>query len=371
MKLKGKPNRKQAEFFASTARFTAYGGARGGGKSWALRRKLIALCLRWPGIRCLIIRRTLSELRQNHVLPLQREIGREVPYSAGERVFRFRNGSTIWLGYLACDADTLQVSGAGIPTSSPSTKRPRSPNTNSRLSKAVSGIGDYPRRMYLTCNPGGVGHSLGQAALHRPRLPRRRCPDDYRFIQALVTDNDVIMKNDPGYVEMLKAARHAEARGSTENGTSSKVSSSPSSGGNPHLAAERNPGRKTLRRLRLRIRRFALLLLAEVDGQLVVYREYCDGLTLTAAAEKLVSVISDDIRRGCAFDYAVCSPDLWNRRQDSGLSGFEIMSKFSGRLRRSVRTTGESPAGGLSENYSRIIMTEDPASSYTTTAVNS
>ena len=41
--LYGRPNPKQAEFFASTAAHTAYGGARGGGKSWAMRRKLVLL----------------------------------------------------------------------------------------------------------------------------------------------------------------------------------------------------------------------------------------------------------------------------------------------------------------------------------------
>ena len=46
IKIPGKPNKKQTEFFASRAKYTAYGGARGGGKSWALRRKLVALCLR-------------------------------------------------------------------------------------------------------------------------------------------------------------------------------------------------------------------------------------------------------------------------------------------------------------------------------------
>ena len=48
--IRGKPNAKQKLFFASRARYTAYGGARGGGKSWALRRKLVALCLRYPTI---------------------------------------------------------------------------------------------------------------------------------------------------------------------------------------------------------------------------------------------------------------------------------------------------------------------------------
>ena len=41
--LSGTPNPRQAEFFRAQARHTAYGGARGGGKSWAMRRKLVLL----------------------------------------------------------------------------------------------------------------------------------------------------------------------------------------------------------------------------------------------------------------------------------------------------------------------------------------
>ena len=33
------PNRKQWEFMNSTTRHTAYGGARGGGKSWVIREQ--------------------------------------------------------------------------------------------------------------------------------------------------------------------------------------------------------------------------------------------------------------------------------------------------------------------------------------------
>ena len=74
LELKGIPNPKQAEFFRSTARHTAYGGARGGGKSWAMRRKLVLLAMRYPGLKLLLLRRTLPELRANHILPLQREL---------------------------------------------------------------------------------------------------------------------------------------------------------------------------------------------------------------------------------------------------------------------------------------------------------
>ena len=64
------PNKRQQEFFRSTARHTAYGGARGGGKSWAMRRKMVMLAMRYPHLRLLLLRRSLQELRENHVLPL-------------------------------------------------------------------------------------------------------------------------------------------------------------------------------------------------------------------------------------------------------------------------------------------------------------
>ena len=66
----GRPNPRQREFFLAKNRFIAYGGARGGGKSWAVRRKAVLMALRYPGIRMLLLRRTYPELRENHILPL-------------------------------------------------------------------------------------------------------------------------------------------------------------------------------------------------------------------------------------------------------------------------------------------------------------
>ena len=64
------PNPKQALFFEARARYIAYGGARAGGKSWAMRVKFVQLCLRYAGIQILLLRRTLPELTENHVNPL-------------------------------------------------------------------------------------------------------------------------------------------------------------------------------------------------------------------------------------------------------------------------------------------------------------
>jgi phage terminase large subunit len=67
-------------------------------------------------------------------------------------------------------------------------------------------------------------------------------------------------------------------------------------------------------------------LLVAVDGdRLIVESEYCcQNLTLSEAAKRVAEL------SGGLAEYAVASPDLWNRRQDSGKSGFEIMQSVSG-----------------------------------------
>ena len=45
-----KPYPKQIEFFKADSKYIAYGGARGGGKSWAARTKAVLLALNYTGI---------------------------------------------------------------------------------------------------------------------------------------------------------------------------------------------------------------------------------------------------------------------------------------------------------------------------------
>ena len=68
---------KQIQFMKSKAKYIAYGGARGGGKSFAARWKAILLANRYSGIQILLLRRTLPELRENHLLPLQKVLKTE------------------------------------------------------------------------------------------------------------------------------------------------------------------------------------------------------------------------------------------------------------------------------------------------------
>ena len=67
----GRPSEKQRLFLKARTKHVGFGGARGGGKSWAVQDKAKRLCLRYPGIKILIVRRTYPELMNNHIMPLQ------------------------------------------------------------------------------------------------------------------------------------------------------------------------------------------------------------------------------------------------------------------------------------------------------------
>ena len=108
----GTPNPRQREFLACEKKYVAFGGARGGGKSWAVRCKAKLLALRYAGIRILLVRRSLAELEANHLAFLRQELADVAEYRAGERQFRFCNGSVLQFGYCGCDRDLDRYQGA-------------------------------------------------------------------------------------------------------------------------------------------------------------------------------------------------------------------------------------------------------------------
>ena len=59
------PSEKQKQFLLDEHKYVGYGGARGGGKSWAVRVKAVLLCLRYAGIKVMIVRRTATGPRES------------------------------------------------------------------------------------------------------------------------------------------------------------------------------------------------------------------------------------------------------------------------------------------------------------------
>lgn len=199
----GRPSEKQKEFLKAKTRHVGYGGARGGGKSWAVREKARLLALRWPGIKMLIVRRTMPELERNHIQYLTPMLRGIAKYNEQKKVYKFANGSTIGLMYCEKDKDLDRLQGAEYDVIFIDEATQLTEHQLRSIAACNRGTGAFPRRIYYTCNPGGPSHAYIKRLFVERRYQGDENPDDYTFIQALVTDNDALMAADPDYVKVL------------------------------------------------------------------------------------------------------------------------------------------------------------------------
>lgn len=199
------PSPKQLLFLRATKRHVGYGGARGGGKSWAIRAKAVILAYTYPGIKQLLVRKTYKELINNHVEPLKAMLHGLASYNKTDKVFAFRNGSTITLGYCASDGDLDQYQGAEYDVVYLDEATQLQEMWIKKIIACVRGVNHYPKRIYYTCNPGGVSHQYIKRLFVDRKYEAGENPDDYEFVQALVTDNKALMASDPDYIKQLEA----------------------------------------------------------------------------------------------------------------------------------------------------------------------
>ena len=210
------PSEKQQLFLKADNTYIAFGGARGGGKSWAVRVKAILLCLNYPGITCLIIRKTYPELRQNHIVPLCRMLKCNAPrgerfatYNDSKKEITFprvddKDPSRILFGYCDKDKDADKYQGTECDVLFIDEATHQSEERVEKLNACVRGDNDFPKRTYYTCNPGGEGHAWVKRLFIDKRYKDSEDPSEYTFIQSKVTDNKALMKSDPKYIKRLE-----------------------------------------------------------------------------------------------------------------------------------------------------------------------
>lgn len=322
----GKPNAKQREFFLARSRFIAYGGARGGGKSWAVRKKAAALALCYPGIKVLILRRTFPELRENHILPMRADLQGIAVYKDSDKSFTFPNGSRIVFGYCASESDVLQYQGQEYDVIFMDEATQFTEFQHTTLTACLRGANDFPKRMYLTCNPGGVGHTFVKKKFVDREYSAGENPDDYTFIRANVYDNDALMATDPDYVKLLEnlpeTQRKAWLYGDWDIFEGQYFNEFDR---NVHVI---DPPTIPAHWRRYRALDYGLDMLAcywiavDIYGRAIVYKElYEPNLIISKAAEKIAAMTTEHI------DATFAPPDLWNRRQDTGQSVFELFAQ--------------------------------------------
>ena len=206
-----RPTVKQKRFLQMRAKHCGYGGARGGGKSWVVRIKAFLLANKWgrpnawsEGIKICIVRRTLVDVRNNHIVPLKILLNGLAKYNQTERTFHFPNGSTIHFEYYDNEGHSDHFQGVeyDVIFIEEATQLPEEWIKN--IAASCRGANSFPHRIYYTCNPGGPGHAYIKRIFIDRVYKEGENPEDYEFVQAKVTDNKVLMELDPDYITFLK-----------------------------------------------------------------------------------------------------------------------------------------------------------------------
>lgn len=175
--------------------------------------KASLLCLKYPGIKCMIIRKTYPELMENHINPMcellkcyhpdKRE--RIATYNDSKKNITFPNGSRILFRYCDNEKDAERFQGTEVDILFVDEATHQTEEKMKKLTACVRGVNDFPKRIYFTCNPGNEGHQWVKRLFIDKQYREGENPEDYMFIQSLVTDNKALLASQPDYIKQLEA----------------------------------------------------------------------------------------------------------------------------------------------------------------------
>ena len=327
------PFEKQRQFLCARERFVAYGGSRGGGKSYAVRMKAALSALHYAGIRILILRRSYPELYENHIKLLRRTLAGIAEYRDTDKSLSFPNGSLIKFGYCDTDADADRYQGQEYDMIFMDEATHFTAYQFDCLSACLRGTNSFPHRMYLTCNPGGVGHAWVKRLFIDRDFRAGEDPADYRFIRAAVYDNRPLLEKDPSYLARLTALPPEMRRAWLEGDWDLQSGQFFSEFRRSLHVTEPHPipaHARIYRAFDYGLDMLACLWFA-VDGQghVTVIRElYEPNLIVSRAAAAIKAASFEPV----AATFA--PPDLWNRQKDTGKSMWEMFEEAGVRLSR-------------------------------------
>lgn len=328
------PNPKQAMFFRSRARFTAFGGSRGGGKSWAVRQKAKLLAVKYAGIRILILRRTYPDLQDNHITPLCADCKGIASYSDKYRKLSFFNGSFIRFGYFASESDELQYQGQEFDVIFIDEATQFAEIVFETLKACIRGVNSFPKRIYLTCNPGGVGHAWVKRLFIDREFKPTEDPDDYAFIQSKVYDNKTLLDSDPDYIKMLESQPPGR-REAWLDGRWDVYEGQYFTGWNPDVNVitpfEIPDWWRIYRTIDYGLDMLACLWVAvDADSNAYVIKELHEpDLIVSEAAKRII-----EYSEGMTIYDTLAPPDLWARTKDSGIMTADLFRDAGVQLRK-------------------------------------
>lgn len=307
-----------------------FGGAAGGGKSYAQLIDSFLYAMKYPASKQLILRRTLPELEKSLIrVSLGLFDAAVYKYNAAKHTGTFANGSIIDFGYCDRENDVYKYQSAEYDVIRFDELTHFTEDMYIYLMSRIRGVNDYPKQIKSSTNPGGVGHSWVKGRFID------KCVDGIysdgtgtrQFIPARVSDNSFLMRNDKGYIDRLNRLSEKDRRallyGDWDIFDGQYFSEFRRS---IHVVKPFSIPKHWKRYFTMD---YGLDMLAgyfiavDTFGKAYVYKEiYKPNLIISAAAKEILAADEKDV----SVYYA--PPDLYNRRQDTGKSVAEIFAEY-------------------------------------------
>ena len=362
----------QTEFLASSEREVFYGGARGGGKSYAMLVDPLRYCDKQKH-RALLIRRTMPELRDliNHSQQLYPKAYPGAKWREQEKEWRFPSGARIEFGYAENLTDALRYQGQSY-TWIGIDELPQYPTEdiyNFLRSSLRSVDPEIPVYMRATGNPGNVGSQWVKQMFVDPAKPNTKFDIDIktptgvkkisrRFIPAKLEDNPYLMQTDDYYAMLASLPEVQRKQFLDGNWEAFEDSSFPEFSKEIHVIKPSDIPRNWMR-FRACDWGYSspaccLWIAVDFDNNLFVYRElYTKKITADLFARKVL-----EQEHGEYIRYGVLDSSTWARRGDIGPSIAETMILEGCRWRPSDRSPRSRIAGKL-EIHKRLKLDEN------------
>ena len=206
----------QAAFVNSVADITIYGGARGGGKTYAALGDFWLHAEEFGShARGLMIRKRRTELRDTIVVA-QQLYGSAATWKEHGSYFQFASGARLDMAYLESEADAMNFQGWSLTrVYVEELTQLSSPDPVMALLATLRSAHGVPCQLKATCNPGGPGHHWVKAwaidggpykTIIDPETGLSRV-----YVPARVGDNPKLLESDPRYIDRLEISRLGRA----------------------------------------------------------------------------------------------------------------------------------------------------------------
>jgi len=373
----------QTKFLSATEQEVLYGGAAGGGKSYAMIADPVRY-LNNPNARMLLVRRSTEELRE--LISVSKQLyPRAIPgikFMERDKTWVSPSGATLWMSYLDRDDDVMRYQGQAFNwigfdelTQWDSSYAWTYMRSRLRTTKA-SGL---PLYMRATSNPGGPGHQWVKRTFIDPAEPGKPywatdtegetiCwPKGHtregeplfrrKFIPATLFDNPYLSDDGMYEANLLSLPEHQRRQLLEGDWDINEGAAFPEFNRRIHVV---DPYDIPHNWPRFRACDYGygsytgvVWIAVAPDEQLIVYRElYVSKVLATDLADIIL-----DLETGDKIKYGVLDSSLWHKRGDTGPSLAESMIIKGCHWRPSDRSKG-SRVAGKNEIHRRLQVDE-------------